>query len=48
MRRADGIFLVENEADPANETAATSRPSNWEAMSHSQKRNWRKRNEGAN
>ena len=29
MRRADGVLLVESEADSANETAATPRPSNW-------------------
>ena len=45
MRRADGALSVENEANPVNEMAASSRPSSWEAMSHSQKRNWRKRNE---
>ena len=45
MRRADVVSLVENEAGPANETAATSRPSNWETLSPSQKRNWRKRYE---
>jgi hypothetical protein len=43
-RSADGVVLVENEAGPAHETAATPRPSNWETMSHSQKANWRKRN----
>ena len=45
MRRADGVSLVENEAGPANETAATPRPWNWETFSKSQKYNWRKRNE---
>jgi hypothetical protein len=29
-RRVDGVFLVESEAGPSNETAATPRPSNWE------------------
>ncbi len=47
-RRADGASSVESEVGPANETSATTRPSNWDDMSHSQKRNWRKRNEGAN
>ena len=45
MRSADGVVSVENEAGPANETAATSRPSNWETFSPSQKRHWRKRYE---
>ena len=30
MRSADGVVLVENEAGPANETAAISCPLNWE------------------
>ena len=29
-RRVDGVFLVESEADPSNETAAAPRPSNWD------------------
>ena len=45
MRHADGVFLVENETGPANETAAISRPSNWETLSKSQKANWRKRSQ---
>ena len=28
--RVDGVFLVEREADPSNETAESPRPSNWE------------------
>ena len=28
--RAEGVLLVESEADPSNKTAATPRPSNWE------------------
>ena len=28
--RAEGVLLVESEADPSSETAATPRPSNWE------------------
>ena len=43
MRRADGVPVVEGEADPANETAATPRPSNWATMTNSQKSKWRKR-----
>ena len=43
MRNADAALTVENEAGPANETAATSCPSNWETMSHSQKALWRRR-----
>jgi len=38
MRSADGVVLVENEAGPANETAATSRPSNWATLTNSQSR----------
>ena len=45
MRSADGVVSVENEDGPANKTAATSRPSNWETLSKSQKGNWRKRNQ---
>ena len=45
MRRADGVSLVENEVGPAYETAATSRPSNWDTLSKSQKSKWRKRHE---
>jgi hypothetical protein len=45
MRSADGVVSVENEAGPANETAATSRPSNWATMTNSQKSKWRKRHE---
>ena len=42
-RSADGVVSVENEAGPANETAAISRPLIWETMSHSQKALWRRR-----
>ena len=46
MRSADGVVSVENEAGPLTTvTAAKSRPSNWETLSPSQKRNWRKRYE---
>ncbi len=34
--RADGTLLVENETDLHNETAATSRPWNWNTFSRSQ------------
>ena len=43
--RADDALLVEIEAAPPNETAATSRPWNWDTLSKSQKGNWRKRHE---
>jgi hypothetical protein len=43
MRSADDALTVENEAGPANETAATSRPSNWETLSRSQNALWRRR-----
>ena len=42
MRRADGVFLVEDEAGPANVTAATSRPSNWDTFSPSRKAHFRR------
>ena len=45
MRRADDAVSVENEEGPTSAKAATSRPSNWETMSHSQKSHWRKRNQ---
>ena len=46
MRSADGVVLVENEEGPlTTAAAATSRPSNWETFSPSQKRHWRKRHE---
>ena len=44
MRSADGVVSMANEEDPTNATAATSRSSNWETLSKSQKANWRKRN----
>jgi hypothetical protein len=44
MRRADGVSLVESQADPANEMAASSRPSNWASMTNSQKSHWRRKN----
>ena len=46
IRSADGVASVENEAGPPTiVAAATSRPSNWETFSPSQKRHWRKRYE---
>ena len=46
MRSADGVASVENEAGPPTIiAAATSRPSNWETFSPSQKRHWRRRYE---
>ena len=46
MRSADGVVLVANEAgSPTTVTAAKPRPSNWETLSPSQKRHWRKRYE---
>jgi hypothetical protein len=46
MRRADGVSLVENEAESGPPTvAAASRPSNWDILSKSQKSKWRKRHE---
>ena len=43
MRRADGVLLVESEAGPSIETAATPRPLNWETMTKSRRAHWRKR-----
>ena len=46
MRSADGVASVESEAGPLTIVAAAkSHPSNWETLSPSQKRNWRKRNQ---
>ena len=42
MRSADGVVLVENEAGTANETAAASRPWNWDTFSKSQKAHFRR------
>ena len=47
-RRIDGVFLVESEADPSNETAATPRPSNWATLTPCQKANWRRWNRRRN
>ena len=46
--RAEGALLVESEADPSNETAATPRPSNWETLTPSQKAHWRRWNRKRN
>ena len=48
MRRAERALLVESEAGPSNETAATPRPSNWATLTPSQKAHWRKRTEKRN
>ena len=47
-RRVDGVFLVESEVDPSNETAATPRPSNWATMTRSQKDHWRRKTKRRN
>ena len=43
MRRVDDAFLVESETGPPTVAALTSRPSNWDSLTPSQKANYKRK-----